>query len=319
MKSFIMIALLLSASFLHAKGVSAGTVIENSATLSFSVQDEDFSLESNIVRDVVSQLIDVKVSWMDTRAIAVSKGDKGRVLTFKVINSGNGSDSFALQSEQAGGHSDFETKKNKIYIDSNDNLKLDKNDKKVSTIRLKEDETALLFISSNIVQKTSAISGSKSFVSLKATSLRGGSGKRGTLHKGEGINGVDAIDGIGGGVGSESGVYKLLNTNVHIEKSVYRDGSVAEHFLVGSILTVKIDITIQGEGTVDRLIVGDKLPEDVEYIKNSLRIDGKLLTDVRDEDRGTYLSIEKKMTCFFKKLKSSSKHTMSYKVKVKKD
>jgi hypothetical protein len=305
---------------LYAKGVSAGTVIENSATLSFSMQEEDFSIESNIVRDVVNQLIDVDVSWMDTRAVVVSSGDKRRVLTFKVINSGNGHDSFDLETDQAGGHSDFKTKGRKIYVDSNDNLKLDKDDKKVSTIALKEDETALIFVSSNIRKKKSLTNGAKSFVNLKATSLRGGSGKRGTLHRGKGIGGIDAIDGIEGGVGWESGIYRLLNANVSLEKSICDGrGSVVNHFHIGSVLTIKIDVTVLGEGSVQGLKISDKIPNEVKYLKNTLRLDGRLLTDEIDRDKGKYLKSDAKIVLKFKRLKAGSKHTISYKVKVKKD
>lgn len=309
-----------SSSFLYAKGVSAGTVIENSATLSFSMQEEDFSIESNIVRDVVNQLIDVSVSWMDTRAVAVSRGDKKRVLTFKVINSGNGQDSFDLESETAGGHSDFKSKRRKIYVDSNDNLKLDKDDKKVSTIALKADETALIFVSSNISNKKSLLNGGKSFVSLKATSLRGGSGKRGTLHKGKGVGGIDAIDGIEGGVGWESGIYRLLNANVRVEKSILdKRGKPVIHFYVNSILTVNIDVTVLGEGKIRGLTIRDRIPKEVQYVKNTLRLDGKVLTDAIDRDRGKYLKSDAKVVCHFKTLKANQRHVISYKVKVKKD
>ncbi len=318
MKKFITILLLLFSS-LYAKGVSAGTVIENSATLTFSMQEDDFSIQSNVVKDIVNQLIDVDVSWMDTDPVTVGRGDKERVLTFKVINSGNGQDLFLLESDEAGGHSDFKTNCKKIYLDTNDNLMLDKNDKIVSSVSLKADETALLFVSSNIEEKISANKGAKSYVRLKATSKRGGSGVRGTLHKKGGIDGIDAIDGIRGGVASEDGIYQLLDVNVYIQKSIWQANKRVDTFNINSLLQIEIDVAISGEGVVHDLSIRDMLPKEVSYVQNTMTVDGKTLTDARDRDGGKYLVLERGVVVFFKKLQAPSKHTITYKVKVKKD
>ncbi len=319
MKYFISMIFFLCSSLVYAKGVSAGTVIENSATLSFSMDEEDFSIESNIVKDVVNQLIDVSVSWMDTRAVLVNRGDKKRVLTFKVVNSGNGADSFSLASEVAGEHSDFETKKRKLYIDSNDNLKFDKNDKKVTAVALKADESALVFVASDISHKRSAIAGSQSFVTLKARSQRGGSGIKGTFHRGAGIGGVDAIDGLGGGVSWESGIYKLLNVKVVIEKNIFLNKRVTNHFYTNSVLTVQLVLAITGEGSVHNLNLTDVIPTEAAYVVHTLQLDGEALSDRLDDDEGRYLASKKQIDLDFDLLKASKKHTITYKVKVRKE
>ena len=279
MKYFIIFILFVNVS-LYAKGVSAATVIENRATLDFSIENETFSIQSNIDRSIVEQLLDVSVSWMDTKEVAVSKGDKKRVLTYKIVNSGNGEDRYTLIAEDLAYKSEFETEVKKVYIDMNNNLHFDANDHERKTITLDADEENLVFLVASIDEDLNATSLSRNFVNLKAISRRGGSGERGQIHLNRGVGGVDAVDGLSGGVSEDEGIYQLLIANVILNKSVTTDEN--------DLLKVTIDVGVEGDGIAKNVELEDQIPHEVIYVKNSLTLDDIPLTDKDDTDAGRY-------------------------------
>lgn len=276
----LLIVLILSlGSLLHAKGVSAATVIQNSATLNFSMSGEQFSIVSNVDRSVVEQLLDVSVSWMDTADILVSRGDKKRVLTFKIVNNGNGKDRYTLIAKEEISKSEFVTEIKKVYVDMNDNFQFDSSDSERKTITLEPDEEGLVFLVTNINGDLNASSLSRNFVNLEAFSRRGGSGEVGRVHLNRGIGGVDAIDGLGGGKSEDEGVFQLLIANVILDKNVTNNDD---------IFTVLIDIRVEGDGLAESVKVEDQIPDEMIYIKNSLELDDISLTDADDTDEGRY-------------------------------
>jgi hypothetical protein len=280
MRKLLVIFLLLSnLSLLYAKGVSAGTVIKNSATLDFVIGSESFKIKSNISKNIVDQLIDVKVSWMDTTEVSVSKGDKKKVLTFKVLNSGNAKDRFNLYANVLKNRSDFNLKRKRIYLDTNHNLYFDSKDRVRKTVTLNEDEESLVFVVSDIPKILNAPSQSKNFVHFKAVSRKGGSGIKGKVYRKKGFKKTDAIDGLSGGIGEDEGIYKLLIATIVMDKKV----TIKE-----DLITVSIDVTLSGEGSVKKVFIKDDIPNETKYVKNSLKLNGISLSDKRDKDRGRF-------------------------------
>ncbi len=312
MKYIIIIFLAMNLSTLFAKGVRAGTVIQNSATLSFSLDEENFSIESNVEKSVVAQLIDVKVSWMDTRAVVVSAGERKKVLTFRVINNGNGRDRFTLKADELDYKSAFSLKSKKIYLDTNNNFRFDASDRERKAVTLGEDKEKLVFVVSRIDKKLSATNGRQNFVSLKATSQVGGSGEKGTVHEGKGVDGVDAVDGFLGGMSEDEGVYTLLIANVIIKKDVY---------FVDGLIAVSLTVTVGGEGHVRDVKIVDKIPHITKYVKGSLRLDGGYISDQRDNDQGRYTrkkgKRKAKILMNLGELDTSSFHTIAYNLRMK--
>ncbi len=298
-------------STLFAKGVPAGTVIQNSATLSFSLDEETFSIESNVEKTIVAQLIDTKVSWMDTRAVTVSAGERKKVLTFRVINNGNGRDRFTLKADELDYKSAFSLKRKKIYLDTNNNFRFDASDRERKAVTLGADKEKLVFVVSRIDKRLSVASGSQNFVSLKAISKTGGSGEKGTVHEGKGVDGVDAVDGFSGGMSEDEGAYRLLIANVVIKKDVsFTDG----------LITVSLTVTVRGEGYVRDVEIVDKIPNKTTYVKGSLRLDGGFLSDQRDGDSGRYThkrgKRKAKIVMSLGELDTSSLHTITYSLKI---
>ncbi|MEP5726748.1 MAG: hypothetical protein ABJ311_10050, partial [Erythrobacter sp.] len=75
------------ASSAMAGGISAGTLIENTATATYDDGSGTQTVDSNTVVLRVDELIDVTVTSLDPGAIAGAPGET--VLTFEVTNQGN--------------------------------------------------------------------------------------------------------------------------------------------------------------------------------------------------------------------------------------
>ena len=313
MKYIVIMIFFFNLSTAFAKGVRAGTVIQNSAMLSFSLEEEEFIIKSNVAKSVVDQLIDVKVSWMDTRPIAVSLGEKKRVLTYKVLNSGNGRDRYTLLAQELNYKSEFSLEEKRVYLDTNDNYRLDSSDRQRKTVTLDEDREQLVFVVSKIGDSLSASSGSQNFVNLKALSYIGGSGEKGKIYIGRGVDGVDVVDGFSGGVSEDEGSYKLLIANVILDKDVSIDDD--------EIITVSIHVTVAGEGSVKDVNIVDEIPNETIYVKNSLLLDRGALTDQDDSDQGRYKRKYKErkaqILMSLGELDISSNHTITYNLKIR--
>ncbi|HIP60172.1 MAG TPA: hypothetical protein EYH01_07085 [Campylobacterales bacterium] len=313
MKYIVIIIFFFNLSTAFAKGVRAGTVIQNSAMLSFSLEEEEFIIKSNVAKSVVDQLIDVKVSWMDTRPMVVSLGERQRVLTYKVLNSGNGRDRYTLLAQELNYKSEFSLEEKRVYLDANDNYRLDASDPQRKTVTLDEDREQLVFVVSKIGDALTASSGSQNFVNLKALSRIGGSGEKGKIYIGRGIDGVDVVDGFSGGVSEDEGSYKLLIANVILNKDVSIDND--------GIITVSVLVTVGGEGSVKDVNIVDEIPNETIYVKNSLLLDGGALTDQDDSDQGRYKRKYKErkaqILMSLGELDISSTHTITYSLKIR--
>jgi len=313
MKYIVIIIFFFNLSTAFAKGVRAGTVIQNSAMLSFSLEEEEFIIKSNVAKSVVDQLIDVKVSWMDTRPMVVSLGERQRVLTYKVLNSGNGRDRYTLLAQELNYKSEFSLEEKRVYLDTNDNYRLDASDPQRKTVTLDEDREQLVFVVSKIGDALTASSGSQNFVNLKALSRIGGSGEKGKIYIGRGIDGVDVVDGFSGGVSEDEGSYKLLIANVILNKDVSIDND--------GIITVSVLVTVGGEGSVKDVNIVDEIPNETIYVKNSLLLDGGALTDQDDSDQGRYKRKYKErkaqILMSLGELDISSTHTITYSLKIR--
>jgi len=312
MKSLLFVVFLLSMTSLHAKGVKAGTVIKNSASLTYSMAGKRSSIKSNIVKSFVAQVLDVKVSWIDTSPTVVTIGEKKKVLTYKILNNGNGADKYTLIADEQGFKSDFVLSAKKVYLDINKNYRFDSEDRIRKTVSLNADSEQLVFVVSSIDENLEVSSGSQNFVNLRAVSRIGGSGVRGKISGRKGLKGVQVLDGLSGGVGEDEGSYKLLVANVILNKNVVeKDG----------VITVSIDVTVGGDGSVKDVNILDEIPNETLYVKNSLVLDGVVKTDQDDSDEGRYRRKykERKAQIILNlgELDTSSHHQISYELTIR--
>jgi hypothetical protein len=152
LRLIVSVFILVFTNFLWAKGVKAGTIISNQATLNFSVGDSaSYSITSNEVQNSVSQVLSMLLKWQDTKPVKLYDGAGEKVLNLSVLNNGNGKDKISISYTEDSSLSSI-VKSMDIFIDSNKNGVFDKYDKKLQTLSLDADEEQKIFLVSSLKQ-----------------------------------------------------------------------------------------------------------------------------------------------------------------------
>ncbi len=283
----VIIALSVPMGSAHAEGVSAGTLIENTATATYDDGDGPKTIDSNTVVVRVDELIDVTVTSLDSGPIGTDPGEE--VLTFEVTNQGNGPEAYELTANPTVPGNDFDTVIVNIAVDTNGNGTYDPGVDEIlpdpeTTRELAADEAITVFVI--VTVPDDAADGQVSDVELIAEAVTG-TGEPGTVFPGQGVDGADAIIGTTGADDSAIGSLIVGITTVDLTKSV----SVVDPFggdsaVPGSVATFTIVADVRGSGSVDDLVVTDAIPEGTTYAPGSLTLDTSSLTDASGDDAG---------------------------------
>jgi len=271
-----------------AGGVTAGTLIENTATANFDEAGTPRSVDSNTVTVRVDELLDVTVTSLDTGPVSTTRGDA--VLTFEVTNPGNGSEAFLLTPEAAVAGNDFDVTIRGVAIDSNGNGIYDEGVDQVltgplTTPVLAPDARVTVFVL--VTVPDAAADGDTSNVQLTAAAATG-NGTPGTVFAGEGQGGGDAVVGSTGALADARGQLSSAVASVQLVKSVsLRDPFGGTSAVPGSVATFTIEARVSGSGSVANLVVTDAIPAGTTYVPGTLALDAGALTDAADADAGT--------------------------------
>ena len=272
----------------HAEGVSAGSLIENTATATYDDGDgPPKTVDSNTVVLAVDELLDVTVTSLDPGPVATNPGQE--VLTFEVTNTGNGPEAFELTANPAVGGNDFDTTIDGIAVDTNGNGTYDPGVDTLltgpeTTPVLAEDENITVFVITTV--PAGAADTEESDVELTAEAVTG-TGAPGTTFAGEGVDGVDAITGLTSADDTATGSLIVGVTTVDLIKAA----SVVDPFggtsaVPGSVVTFTITANVTGSTSVDDLVIADSIPADTTYLPGTLTLDGNPLTDAAGDDAG---------------------------------
>jgi uncharacterized repeat protein (TIGR01451 family) len=292
----VALALAFSAHNAHAVGVAAGTPIDNTATVDFTVGTVTSTATSNTVQVVVAEILDVDVTPPATRT-PVAPGTTGQVLSFRVDNLGNGPEAFLLVANNAvtGDAFDPVAASPAIYIDSgsapggtpdvfdatdvpyvpggNDPL-------------LIADAHVYIHLVNNI--PTTVADGNLGRSTLTA-SARTGSGTQGTVIAGQGTAGTDAVVGVTHALDLAQGEYEVLGVTVTATKSqAVVDQFGGSHPLPGANINYTIVVNAVGTGTAATAVFADNIPAGTSYVPGTLTLNGGALTDTADGDVGAY-------------------------------
>ena len=195
--SGLVIALSLVSQPAYANGVAAGTLIENTASATYS--DDGGSpqtVDSNTVTVQVAELLDVTVATQDASAVSIGSGSA--VLTFEVTNTGNGPEAFDLTADPAIAGNAFDVTVDGIAYDTNGNGVYDPGVDVVlapgaSTPEILADEALTVFV---LVTAPAGVADAEtSEVNLLAEAVTG-TGAPGTVFAGQGVDGSDAVTGL---------------------------------------------------------------------------------------------------------------------------
>ena len=267
---------ILSTVFLISKGVKAGSVIENIATIEYSLDNKKYLLQSSLDKFVVDRIVDIKSSWQDSSAVEISAGEKNRVLTFLVANEGNSDENVSVLGLYAG--SEFAQENIRVFVDSNNNGIFDNNDTQVKDLLIKADDSVDVFIVSDTPKSIDGNFSKESlFVEDKAKDSKG---------KVDNKEKIDTV--VRSNKSSSVGVYRVRDYHLVAKKSakvIGGDGLLH----TGSIVEYSIEVKIEGEkGEFNNVFIKDNIPTNTTYISNSLKLDGIALSDKNDSDKGFF-------------------------------
>lgn len=280
---------LLSASHIAtAAGVSAGTLIENTAVASYDDGAGPRTINSNTVTVRVDELLDVTLTSLDPGPVATRPGEA--VLSFELTNQGNGPEAFRLLANPAVAGNDFDVSVTAIAIDTNGNGIYDAGVDEIFaepqvTAELATDAVVRLFVLVNVPEGVADTD--TSAVELVAEAVTG-TGTPGTVFAGAGVDGGDAITGTTEARAIARGNLVVGMTSVALSKAVtLADPYGGTGALPGTIASFTITATVSGSGSVADLVVTDAIPDGTTYAPGSLALDGSPLTDAVDADAGT--------------------------------
>ncbi len=279
----------LQAPLAMALGTPPGTDITNQAMVTYIVEGDNYTRNSNVTTNRVDEVIDVSVVWQDTSDIIVDPGDTNQILTFRVTNTGNGTETFHLTVDSAIGGGEYNPSFVNIYLDTSGNGLYDAGVDElyfptVNDPTLPADGSAIVFVLNNIPVGIS--NGDHGNSQLSATSATG-TGVPGTVFPSAGDGGTDAVLGAAGGSVNAMGTYFVSSVTVSLVKSVQvTDPTGGSEPVTGAVLTYSIAVAISGSGTAESLVITDPTPPNTTYRPGSLTLNTVSLTDAADADAG---------------------------------
>ena len=286
-----LILLLVSAPAALAIGTPAGTDITSQATVVYTFGGSVYTLHSNIVTTTVIELLDVDVVWQDAAPVPVYPGAAAEILTFRLTNTGNGTDSYALDGLSALAGDDFDPLVTDIYLDRDgdgvlipaiDTLYLPG----TNDPQLPADGWVNIFVLNDIpVSVTEGQRGDCQFTASSTT----GTGAPGTVIPGGGEAGVDAMIGTSGGSADQIGSYRVAAIPVELiilKSAIVNDASGGTEPVAGATITYTLTVATTGVATALGVVITDAIPAHTTYNPNTLTLNGGALTDTADADVG---------------------------------
>lgn len=315
-------------SVVNAAGTAAGTVIQNTATLTYSVGGgPQQSATTPPAMFTVAELINVTLVWQDAANVAVSSPDGNRALTFVVTNTGNGPETFSLARNNAVAGDNYDPLNGAagaVFLENGLQAGFQASGPNADTLYVAgSNDPALAADASRIVYVISdtpaaLATGSVGRVELTAAAATPGAAGAapGTTLAGLGQGGVDAVVGATRAQARQTGGYIVSGVAVLLAKSIVSvvDPAGGTTVRSGSIVTYRIVLSVNGSGSADNLALDDPLPANTSYVGNSITVNGTARTDAVDADSAEFSSGAVKVR--FGNAAAPVSHTVEFRVTV---
>lgn len=295
--AFVLASLAVSAPA-FAAGTVAGTDIDNIAEATYDTPSGPVTIQSNMVRIKVDELLNVTVVTTDPGDITTAPGAVGNVQTFRITNSGNGEEAFRLTANLNTGGDDFDPTLTQIILDSNDNGIYEPGIDPAyiagtNDPLLQPDQSRLVFVITST--PISVTNGNRGTTGLTATAVTG-SGAPGTSFAGAGQGGGNAVVGAArpnhpnvGAIDSASSFLAVQAASLALVKSAtILDPFGGNRPVPGAVITYNLVATISGAGSLTNLVITDPIPAGTAYQAASMTLEAAALTDAADADAGNF-------------------------------
>jgi uncharacterized repeat protein (TIGR01451 family) len=305
------------ASMAHAAVTPAGTNIENVATATYDTSNGTVTVDSNTNVILVDELLDVVVTNTVPGDISTAPNATGNVSTFRVTNSGNGNESFALTTNVARGGDQFDPSLQQIVIDNGNGVY----DPGVDTVYVPGTNNPLLAPGASVVvfvltnTPSGVANGSRGEVSLIASAVTG-TGAPGTTFATLGDNGSDAVVGNTRADGEDFSTLLVQAATIRLTKSAtIVDPFGGNNAVPGSVITYTLLAEVAGAGTLNNVVIGDIIPAGTDYTLQSITYENAALTDETDSDAGTFNGTRVAVNAG--SISAGSSRTVKFKVRIK--
>ena len=258
------ITLLVLIENLFSIGVTAGTKIEHVAYLDYTLDSIEMKTHSNKLIDIVDQKLDMNFLSQENGPIIVEPNDKKRAIKFRITNNGNGSDTY-LFTPIKGDTLDFNVENVAVYKDNGDDFFSETEDKVITKLPLKADESATLFLVADIPKDAEKFSEN----GIRVSSLLQGDMVYGESKKLEKYHVVVANTEE---ANVAYGSYEVPSIVLELEKSATLS---SDKLYKRSTIHYTIGVKAIGTGRVDDVVVKDVIPKGTKYVPHSLKLDGK--------------------------------------------
>jgi uncharacterized repeat protein (TIGR01451 family) len=286
----------------QAAGTPAGSVISNTATVTYNVAaGPTVTVPSNTSSFTVSELLNVTSVSNDAGNVSTLSPDTNKVLSFTITNTGNGTETYSLTATRTGLPGDqFDPSvgsAGSIFIENGLQPGFQATGPNADTLYIAGVNDPILnannpSASSKTVYLVSDIPGGvangdtgKASITASSTTPGAAGATAGTSLAGLGDGGVDAVVGSSQGTASITGTYQVSSFNVAVTKTA----SVLDPFggtkvVPGAVITYTITVDVTGTGQAQSVIVNDPIPANTTYVPGSLKVNGAARTDATDGD-----------------------------------
>lgn len=275
----------------HAVGVPAGTIIDSTAEVTYTVGTVDTASTSNTTSVTVAEILDVVVT-LQTPSVAVAAGATQQELVYRITNTGNGPETFLLQMTSVLGGDEFDptAAAPSIYFDVDGSGDLSPGD--TPYVPGSNDPTlaADAFVTVLVVNDipTTVVDGNRGFSRLTA-SARTGTNVPGFVFDDQGFNNTDAVVGLTGGDGEATGQYLVAGITVNAVKTqLVADQFGGDRPVPGARINYTIVVSATGTGTALGAAFIDTIPANTSYAPGTLRLNSLALSDAADADAGDF-------------------------------
>jgi uncharacterized repeat protein (TIGR01451 family) len=277
----------------QAAGTAAGTAIQSTATVNFSIGGTPASTTSNTTTVTVAEILNVSVV-LQSPTVQTSAGAIARPLVFRVTNTGNSSETFALAGNSMLTGDDFDPAPATPFLYIDMDLSGDLSAPDVPYVAGSNDPVLAADASVGVIVvndiPAGIADGSRGRSELHA-SARTGVGTPGTLFAGQGTGGVDAIVGTSGAQAAVYGEYLVGSISLSAVKSqTVTDPFGGSQPVPGATIHYQVVVSATGSGTAVGALFRDGIPANTTYVAASLKRNGAALTDAADADAGTFVA-----------------------------
>lgn len=278
----------------HAAGTTAGTVIENTAELTYEAPDPSNpggpgvpTTTTGTKNFAVDEVLDVNVTVLGTGTTLVTPGSTDREIKYTVTNTGNGSEQYNLVTDFAVVGDAFDPTGVEVWIDSdNDGVADYQYFQGTTQLVLVPDQQVTVIVRGDI--PGGQTTGDDALVNLRALSdtiqTQNGTGFQtstagqtittaSTTHNGSTLT-YNVVAGTSLGDQMDQGKYLVQEVTANMIKNAtaLHPTLGAGVFAPGSVVTYTLTLEVSGSGTITSVRAKDVIPTNTTYQNGSLAI-----------------------------------------------